>query len=344
VPEDESNYTSILEVEDGGEYVRSIMGGNVGEIKVFRHNKWSLKSIPKNERTKENYLSNFEGIMRTTNPQGGLMKRILPEFPRSKDELYSIEYTPIRGRNSGKVVREHILGQGLVLWLKTTATSDGKTITKLMRPTNAWTDENLYQGIAKEGGVKFQNGKKPERLIERILALHTKPGDLVLDFFLGSGTTAAVAHKMGRRYIGIEQINYGENDSTQRMKNVLEGDSSGISKAYKWKGGGEYVYLELAERNFDLAKRISESRTHADLLSIWEELSATPYLAYKVDITKFNENAQDFGSLTIDEAKAVLFEALDKNAIYINVSELEDSTNGLSPQEIKLTRKFYGLS
>jgi adenine-specific DNA-methyltransferase len=128
------------------------------------------------------------------------------------------------------------------------------------------------------------------------------------------------------------------------MKNVLEGDSSGISKAYKWKGGGEYVYLELAERNFDLAKRISESRTHADLLSIWEELSATPYLAYKVDITKFNENAQDFGSLTIDEAKAVLFEALDKNAIYINVSELEDSTNGLSPQEIKLTRKFYGLS
>lgn len=194
-PSTEDNYTSILDIQDEGEYVRTIEGGNVGEIKVYRHKKWTLKPIPKADRTTNFYLENFNKIMRTTNPQGGLMKRILPDFPKSKDEVFSIEYTPVRGKNKGNVVREQILGRGLVLWLKTTANADVATITKLKRPTNAWVDENLYQGIANEGSVSLQRGKKPEKLIQRILSLHAKPGDLVMDFFLGSGTTAAVAHK-----------------------------------------------------------------------------------------------------------------------------------------------------
>lgn len=94
------------------------------------------------------------------------MKRILPDFPKSKDEVFSIEYTPVRGKNKGNVVREQIIGRGLVLWLKTTANADVATITKLKRPTNAWVDENLYQGIANEGSVSLQRGKKPEKLIQ----------------------------------------------------------------------------------------------------------------------------------------------------------------------------------
>jgi adenine-specific DNA-methyltransferase len=281
--------------------------------------------------------------MRTTNPQGGLMKRILPDFPKGKDEVFSIEYTPVRGKNKGKVVREQILGRGLVLWLKTTANADVATITKLKRPTNAWVDENLYQGIANEGSVSLQRGKKPEKLIQRILSLHAKPGDLVLDFFLGSGTTAAVAHKLGMQYIGIEQLHYGENDSTQRLKGVIAGDTTGISKAVGWKGGGEFVYLELAERNPKILSAIEKATTVKQLVDVWAELVESPYLSYKIDTDSVMKNIEEFKKLELKNAKAFLIEAIDKNAIYVNFSELDDKTNGLSKDDIAVTKSFYGI-
>ena len=342
-PSDEDNYTSVLDIQDEGEYVRTIEGGNVGEIKVYSHKKWTLKPIPKADRTTNFYLENFNKIMRTTNPQGGLMKRILPDFPKGKDEVFSIEYTPVRGKNKGKVVREQILGRGLVLWLKTTANADVATITKLKRPTNAWVDENLYQGIANEGSVSLQRGKKPEKLIQRILSLHAKPGDLVLDFFLGSGTTAAVAHKLGMQYIGIEQLHYGENDSTQRLKGVIAGDTTGISKAVGWKGGGEFVYLELAERNPKILAAIEKATTVKQLVDVWTELVESPYLSYKIDTDSVMRNIEEFKKLELKNAKAFLIEAIDKNAIYVNFSELDDKTNGLSKDDIAVTKSFYGI-
>lgn len=88
---------------------------------------------------------------------------------------------------------------------------------------------------------------KPERLIERILTLGSNPGDLVLDSFLGSGTTAAVAHKMGRRYIGIEMGNHAYTHCKKRLDMVISGeDKGGISKAVNWQGGGGYRFYELA--------------------------------------------------------------------------------------------------
>jgi adenine-specific DNA-methyltransferase len=340
---DEDNYTSILDIQDEGEYVRTIEGGSVGEIKVYSHKKWTLKPIPKADRNTNFYLENFNKIMRTTNPQGGLMKRILPNFPKGKDEVFSIEYAPVRGKNKGKVVREQILGRGLVLWLKTTANADVATITKLKRPTNAWVDENLYQGIANEGSVSLQRGKKPEKLIQRILSLHAKPGDLVLDFFLGSGTTAAVAHKLGMHYIGIEQLHYGENDSTQRLKNVIAGDTTGISKAVGWKGGGEFVYLELAVRNPKILTAIEKATTVKQLVDVWAELVESPYLSYKIDTDSVTKNIEEFKKLELKYAKAFLIEAIDKNSIYVNFSELDDKTNGLSKDDIAVTKSFYGI-
>lgn len=103
-----------------------------------------------------------------------------------------------------------------------------------------------WAGIANEGGVKLKNGKKPEKLIKQILELSTEPGDIVLDYHMGSGTTCAVAHKMGRRYIGCEQLDYGGNDAVVRLQNVISGDATGISKAVGWNGGGAFVYCELA--------------------------------------------------------------------------------------------------
>lgn len=342
-PQEESDYVNLIQIADDGEYMRTIEGGNVGEIKVFKHEKWSLERIPKEHRDNAFYVKNLESIMSTTNPQGGLMRRVLPSFPRGKEELFSIEYTPMRGKNKGKVTREYVLGGRLVIWLKNVARVSNNQLVKLQRPLNIWDVDSMYKGIHKEGGVSFPNGKKPEHLIKKIFELHAKPGDLVLDFFLGSGTTAAVAHKMGLRYIGVEQLNYGENDVTQRLKNVIAGDATGISKSVGWKGGGEFVYLELAERNPAFHTKISEATSIKELEALWREMSGSAFLAYKVDIAKFNANAKEFAELDLREAKAVLFEALDKNAIYVNLSEVADEAAALSESEISVNKQFYGI-
>ena len=95
-----------------------------------------------------------------------------------------------------------------------------------------------FQNTQNEGGVSFPTGKKPEALLRRIIDMTTKEGDVVLDYHLGSGTTAAVAHKMNRQYIGIEQMSYIETLAVERLKKVIEGERGGISKAVSWTGGG----------------------------------------------------------------------------------------------------------
>ncbi len=112
--------------------------------------------------------------------------------------------------------------------------------------TDFWGDIN-FAGIASEGGVQFKNSKKPEMLVERVLALGSNSGDLVLDSFLGSGTTAAVAHKMGRKYIGIELGEHCHTHCIPRLQKVIDGtDQGGISKAVNWHGGGGFKYYYLA--------------------------------------------------------------------------------------------------
>ena len=112
--------------------------------------------------------------------------------------------------------------------------------------TDVWTDIS-WTGIANEGGVEFKNGKKPEKLIARILELTTKKNDWVLDSFLGSGTTAAVAHKMQRRYIGIELGEQAISHCFPRLKSIVQGkDQTGISKTVNWKGGGGFKFYTLA--------------------------------------------------------------------------------------------------
>lgn len=107
-------------------------------------------------------------------------------------------------------------------------------------------DDIAWEGIANEGGVTFKRSKKPERLIKRILELTTSVGDLVLDSFLGSGTTAAVAHKMGRKWIGVELGEHAKTHCYPRLKQVVDGEQGGISKAVNWQGGGGFKFYNLA--------------------------------------------------------------------------------------------------
>lgn len=133
-------------------------------------------------------------------------------------------------------------GQQILFYGKQVQVIDG--VRCASRPlTNVWTDI-AWEGIAREGGVRLKQGKKPERLLRRVLQLATDPGDWVLDPFLGSGTTAAVAHKMGRQWVGIERgPAFGL--AKERLERVVSGeDSSGVSGLCAWKGGGAFQTLQ----------------------------------------------------------------------------------------------------
>lgn len=131
---------------------------------------------------------------------------------------------------------------------------------------------------------------KPERLIERVIQISTNSGDLVLDSFLGSGTTAAVAHKMGRRYIGIEMGEHAVTHCAPRLKKVIEGEQGGISESAGWKGGGGFRFYRLGPPVFDedghiranirfpvLAAHIWFSETGTP----WRKTRATPFLGIR---------------------------------------------------------------
>lgn len=206
--------------------------------------------------------------------------------------------------------------------------------------TNLWSDIS-FLGIGPEGKVTLANGKKPEALIERIIRLATEENDIVLDFHLGCGTTAAVAHKMKRRYIGVEQLDYGENDSVVRLKNVIKGEQSGISKSTNWQGGGSFVYCELAKANQQFADDIEQAATTEELAVIWEQMQETGFLSWKVNPKEINANADDFTTLAIEDQKRFLKECLDKNLLYVPYSEIDNAEFGISENDKKINNQFY---
>ena len=183
---------------------------------------------------------------------------------------------------------------------------------------------------------------KPERLLERILTLATRAGDLVVDYHVGSGTTAAVAHKMGRRYIGVEQMDYIETLTVERLKKVIGGERGGISEKIGWKGGGSFVYCELAKLNQNFVEAIERATDSATLKDLQKKIIATGYISHKVDPAQIEENVKEFSALTLDDQKRFLLELLDKNLLYVNLCDIDDEEFAISDADKKFTRSFYG--
>ena len=224
-------------------------------VRIYKHINYeigdiSLKDFEKREtEIRSQYYEFFNTIFRTyvvqseNEFQNALMARM------DKNSLYSVEYIPSRGRNKGKETTLFYYNAELCAWLKDTAFLEGKDVVKTTKLSNVWKNDDIPKAdLGNEGGVAFPRSKKPEKLIERILSIATNEGDLVLDSFLGSGTTAAVAHKMGRRYIGIELGNHCYSHCKPRLDRVIDGeDKSGVTSLYGWNGGGGYKFYELAE-------------------------------------------------------------------------------------------------
>ncbi|GAA8864270.1 site-specific DNA-methyltransferase [Helicobacter pylori] len=188
--------------------------------------------------------------------------------------------------------------------------------------------------INKEANLVWKNGKKPERLIKDILEISTNENDLILDFFAGSGTTCAVAHKMKRRYIGIEQMDYIETITKERLKKVIEGEQGGISKKCGFKGGGSFVYAELKEVNLEIKKQILNANSKSECLKIFNDLNER---FLKRTDGKIDEiDSEEFHNLDLNEQKRIYCKLFDSNEDYLNLGDIDEDAWGID----KITKKY----
>lgn len=204
----------------------------------------------------------------------------------------------------------------------------------------------------KNMGINFTNSK-PESIVAFFVRAMTEEREIVMDFFVGSGTTAAVAHKMNRQYIAVDQMDYIETETVKRMNLVINGEQGGVSKAVGWKpqtpeltDGDKYqhnsfVYCELAQANQQLVDEIMEATKSAQLQKMWSVLQEKGFLSYKVTPKMINEHAENFADLSLDDQKRFLIECLDKNMLYIPFADMDDSAFTLTENDKLLTRQFY---
>lgn len=216
------------------------------------------------------------------------------------------------------------------------------------RQRSVWDDKEFVNERGTEhikqlfgrGGFAYP---KSEWLIRRVLEIGSNEGDLILDFCLGSGTTSAVAHKMGRRWVGIEQMDYIEDVAKERLKKVVEGEQGGISKSVDWSGGGSFVYFELKKYNQEYIDRIMEATSLKELEDIYVDMRNNAFLKFWFDRSHF-EKDEDFRQLDLDGRKEALADVLDENQLYLNYADMGDTRHKVTADEKVLTDKFYGTN
>ena len=309
------------------------------KYKNFKEMKKQLSEFEIEAKIMKYMDENKDIVFRTAAISGGAFEKRKDTIAKSKKERNKVFIHP-----GEDVEHFYILnGEMIVFWVDTYKLIDNK-IMPAMALTDVWNDIG-FTGIANEGDVTLKNGKKPEKLLKRIIDLSTNEHDIVLDYHLGSGTTAAVAHKMNRQYIGIEQLDYEENDSVVRLKNVIEGDQSGVSKSVDWQGGGSFVYLELAKKNEIAIEQISACKSYEDLAKLFKMLCTKYFLHYNVRVKEFCKEIESirFRKQTLKKQKEMFVRMLDLNQLYVNVNDRKDKNSGLSANDIAVTEDFYNL-
>lgn len=324
--EDYSNW----EIENIGEYVAKKQG-----FKNKKEAKQNLGGVIFDNLVADFALKNAESIYRETSINDNASSVLVDLRNKSKYATETIFFQS-RENNYDVYVKN---GQELTFYSKKIREIDGERVPSIQL-SNIWMD-TPYEGIAKEGGVTLKGGKKPEKLIRRIIELATDRGDLVLDYHLGSGTTAAVAHKLNRQYIGFEQLDYGENDSIARLERVIQGESSGISKTVNWSGGGSFIYAELMDKNATFIDAVLNSKHSDELKAIFDDMKATLDFDFRVDLQEVDQSIWDED---FEMQKKILVKIIDKNQLYHNYSEIDDETikSQLSQSDYDFNKSFYG--
>ena len=206
---------------------------------------------------------------------------------------------------------------------------------------NVGTNEDAKKEIESLFTHKIFDYPKPETLISYLINMATEKNDIVLDYHLGSGTTAAVAHKMGRQYIGIEQMDYIESVSVARLQKVIEGEPGGISKAAKWEGGGNFVYFELKAHNQTFISHIASATTTKELLAIKADILAKADLDYRLDTKMVAQSPEEFSALSLEYQKQILLDFLEINQLYVPYTERNDTRFACTDKEKHISEMFY---
>ncbi len=214
------------------------------------------------------------------------------------------------------------------------------------KPKTIWNKSEYTGQTATHHLKKLFNDKvfsypKSEYLIRDIIQVCTNENDIILDFFMGSATTHAVAHKMKRQYIGVEQMDYINHVSVPRLRKVIEGEQGGISEKVNWKGGGSFVYAELHNLNEEFVDKIKTTQDFDELNILLQEMKTKAYLNFKVDLEKMTSDNSGFYELSLQEQKNILIQVLDMNQLYLNYSEIEDSQYVISDSVKAFNHSFY---
>lgn len=252
-------------------------------------------------------------------------------YSKSKNNKYYIQYIEHKSgvHNSGQVFGSTETKAGF----KDKAEEQGKKL------EDFWLD--IYSTDRYRSEMLNFAGQKPELLLERIINIATDPGDIVLDFHSGTGTTAAVAHKMNRKYIGIEQMDSQITIILNRLQSIIDGDNLGISKKLSWQGGGSFVYCELAKLNQSFVDSIERAETDESLITIAKELLESGFISSYVNPREIDPEAEDFRMLSIEDKKRLLIALLDKNMLYVNYCDIDDERYAISDEDKAFTHSFY---
>ncbi|XNZ28779.1 DNA methyltransferase [Helicobacter pylori] len=314
---------------------------NIKYYKISKGN-FNIQRLSIKTMSEQDFYRLKDEIFRLTALSGGIGKKLknhITDFTNDED-LFMYEYTPSKGKDKGIKTQYFLYKSQTITMLKNLIKADDnrKIIYKLEPLSNIFT-EDFWQGISNEGQITLKNGKKPEALISRILEISTQENDLVLDFFAGSGTTCAVAHKMKRRYIGIEQMDYIETITKERLKKVIEGEQGGISKKCDFKGGGSFVYAELKEVNSGIKKQILNAKSTSECLKIFNDLNER--FLKRADNKMDEIHSEEFQNLDLNEQKRIYCKLLDSNEDYLNLGDIDEDAWEIDDSTKKYNEIFY---
>lgn len=251
---DMRRYNRVLaNVGDRQEVSRFVAPATGEDVVIYKHDNFRIESISlrkfeerKNEIEAE-YVSKLSKVFRGTSIQkeNEFQNRIIS---LCGEGLYSADYLVSRGKRAGERTTGYFFSKQACVWLSEIASAVDGRLVRTSKLSDFWAHSDIPKAnLANEGGVDFRRGKKPEELLSRLLRIGTQKNDLVLDSFAGSGTTGAVAHKMGRRWIMVEIGDHADTHVVPRLSNVIDGkDQGGVTKAAEWKGGGGFRYYTLA--------------------------------------------------------------------------------------------------
>ena len=309
---------------------------------------WRIGWLSGYKTIENNYIRNHDTILfYTMNPSDYTFNKIYNTLEDYQDRFNDVQKREIVNKLLENGVSDKVKAKELVDYLSNVGLPEKYPL------EDTW-NSSIYDKLNSIAVVSFSGekvskmlgsnefkGQKSEQLLKRIILASSNEGDIVLDFFLGTGTTTAVAQKLNRKYIGIEQMEYFDTVTVERMKKVINGEeNTGITKEVNWQGGGSFATFELKKLNQNYLDKVLAS-SEEDIDEIYKIVISSPYTNYKVSVKDLFESKKEFDELTLDEKKRILIEILDKNMLYVNLSEIDDINMEVTEEEKKLTKQFY---